>query len=108
MLLCFLGSDCSIPICFQGYFDPLCKDSIFAVGGEGCYRCPNGGVCGKISALTTFALESHDHYLSCPRYLSVRFLHLLLLSLILYFFISCEDGWTGTKALQTIIHISFF
>lgn len=38
------GSDCSISICVQGFFDPFC-DSPFAPGGEGCYRCDNGGLC---------------------------------------------------------------
>lgn len=38
------GTDCSIPICVQGFYDPLCKGS-HAMGGEGCYRCPNEGVC---------------------------------------------------------------
>ena len=39
------GSDCSMPVCVQGYYDPGCKDNPFAVGGEGCYRCANGGLC---------------------------------------------------------------
>jgi len=39
------GSDCSMPICVQGYFDPECGDNPFAIGGEGCYRCANGGLC---------------------------------------------------------------
>lgn len=39
------GSDCSIPICTQGYFDPDCEDSTYGLGGEGCYRCANGGIC---------------------------------------------------------------
>ena len=37
------GSDCSIPKCVQGYFDPTCEG--VATGGEGCYRCLNGGNC---------------------------------------------------------------
>ena len=37
------GTDCTIPICAQGTFDPTC-DGITA-GGEGCYRCHNGGIC---------------------------------------------------------------
>ncbi len=39
------GSDCSLPMCSQGYFDPECINNPFAVGGEGCYRCPNNGLC---------------------------------------------------------------
>jgi hypothetical protein len=39
------GSDCSIPICTQGYYDPDCNDSSVGFGGEGCYRCANGGIC---------------------------------------------------------------
>eukprot|EP01041_Mallomonas_annulata_P002580 gene2580-5042_t len=39
------GSDCSMPICVQGYFDPFCTDLPQAPGGEGCYRCANGGNC---------------------------------------------------------------
>ena len=38
------GTDCSMPICVQGYYDPYC-DIPFAPGGEGCYRCANGGIC---------------------------------------------------------------
>ena len=38
------GSDCSTPICVQGFYDPKCEES-FARGREGCYRCPNGGFC---------------------------------------------------------------
>ena len=34
-----------MPICVQGYFDPFCTDAEFAIGGEGCYRCANGGNC---------------------------------------------------------------
>ena len=37
------GSDCSIPICAQGSFDPICMG--VTPGGEGCYRCANGGNC---------------------------------------------------------------
>lgn len=39
------GSDCSMPMCVQGYFDPDCNESDFAPGREGCYRCANGGLC---------------------------------------------------------------
>lgn len=39
------GSDCSMPICTQGYYDPTCNDSKYAPGGQGCYRCHNGGQC---------------------------------------------------------------
>ena len=39
----FSGSDCSIPVCVQGYFDPDCRG--VTPGGEGCYRCKNGGIC---------------------------------------------------------------
>ena len=38
------GTDCSIPICVQGFYDPFC-DGPYAPGGEGCYRCANGGTC---------------------------------------------------------------
>ena len=40
----YTGSDCSIPVCIQGYYDPTCEGDL-AIGGEGCYRCPNGGYC---------------------------------------------------------------
>ena len=39
------GSDCSMPMCAQGYYDPFCTDLPQAPGGEGCYRCSNGGNC---------------------------------------------------------------
>jgi hypothetical protein len=39
------GSDCSIPMCSQGYFDPFCTMLPQAPGGEGCYRCANAGNC---------------------------------------------------------------
>ena len=39
------GTDCSIPICIQGYFDPECNHTLAAQGKEGCYRCPNSGIC---------------------------------------------------------------
>ena len=39
----FNGTDCSIPMCKQGVFDPLCQD--VTSGGEGCFRCKNGGNC---------------------------------------------------------------
>ena len=39
------GSDCSMPMCVQGYFDPFCTNLPQALGGEGCYRCANGGNC---------------------------------------------------------------
>lgn len=39
------GTDCSMPICVQGYYDPACDEPEFAPGREGCYRCANGGVC---------------------------------------------------------------
>ncbi|RYH31100.1 hypothetical protein EON65_03370 [archaeon] len=39
------GSDCSMPICVHGYYDPFCTDLPQAPGGEGCYRCANGGNC---------------------------------------------------------------
>ncbi|CAM9417789.1 unnamed protein product [Discosporangium mesarthrocarpum] len=39
------GSDCSTPICAQGFFDPFCTDLPQAPGGEGCFRCHNGGNC---------------------------------------------------------------
>lgn len=39
------GTDCTMPICVQGAFDPFCTDLPQAPGGEGCYRCANGGNC---------------------------------------------------------------
>ena len=43
------GTDCTMPICVQGYFDPYCSGPIKGIpqapGGEGCYRCANGGYC---------------------------------------------------------------
>lgn len=39
------GSDCSIPMCSQGFFDPFCTNLPQAPAGEGCYRCSNGGNC---------------------------------------------------------------
>ncbi|KAL7552581.1 hypothetical protein ACHAWF_015815 [Thalassiosira exigua] len=38
------GTDCSTPMCMQGYFDPTCNATA-ASGKEGCYRCANGGIC---------------------------------------------------------------
>lgn len=40
----FHGSDCALPICIQGVFDPLCSEPRSA-GVDGCYRCRNGGKC---------------------------------------------------------------
>ncbi len=37
------GTDCSIPMCVQGWFDPSCQG--VTPGGEGCFRCANGGNC---------------------------------------------------------------
>jgi hypothetical protein len=44
------GSDCSIAMCTQGWFDPTCKDvpggrQSVSSGGQGCFRCANGGNC---------------------------------------------------------------
>merc|ERR1711907_364032 len=39
------GTDCSIPMCIQGFFDAFCTDLAQAPAGEGCYRCSNGGNC---------------------------------------------------------------
>lgn len=39
------GTDCSIPMCIQGFFDPFCTDLDQAPAGQGCYRCSNGGNC---------------------------------------------------------------
>jgi len=39
------GTDCSTPVCAQGYYDPFCHDLPEAPAGEGCYRCANGGNC---------------------------------------------------------------
>ena len=38
------GTDCSMPMCVQGYYDPFCVIDN-APGGEGCYMCANGGTC---------------------------------------------------------------
>ena len=39
------GTDCSLPMCSQGYFDPFCTNLPQAPGGEGCFRCANNGNC---------------------------------------------------------------
>lgn len=39
------GTDCSMPMCSQGFFDPFCTNLPQAPGGEGCFRCANGGNC---------------------------------------------------------------
>lgn len=39
------GSDCSTPMCSQGYYDPFCYGLPQAPAGQGCYRCANGGNC---------------------------------------------------------------
>lgn len=39
------GSDCTIPMCIQGFYDPFCTDLPEAPAGQGCYRCGNGGNC---------------------------------------------------------------
>ena len=39
------GSDCSMPICVQGYYDPTCVGIDASQGGQGCYRCANLGNC---------------------------------------------------------------
>ena len=39
------GTDCSMPMCIQGFFDPDCNATENAPGQEGCYRCANGGLC---------------------------------------------------------------
>ena len=41
------GTDCTMPICVQGYFDPYCTNLPQAPGGEGCFRCANGGNCTR-------------------------------------------------------------
>jgi hypothetical protein len=41
----WMGTDCSTPICSQGYYDPFCTDVEQSPGGEGCFRCSNGGNC---------------------------------------------------------------
>lgn len=35
------GSDCSMPMCVQGWYDRNCSEDGIADAGEGCYRCPN-------------------------------------------------------------------
>merc|ERR1711871_1400030 len=37
------STDCSIAICVQGFYGPNCEG--VAPGGQGCYRCNNGGNC---------------------------------------------------------------
>jgi hypothetical protein len=39
----YQGTDCSIPKCVQGFWDHTCRG--VAPGGEGCFRCANGGNC---------------------------------------------------------------
>jgi len=53
------GTDCSMPMCMQGYFDPVCNASA-APGKEGCYRCANGGICvaPDLVSLITISLDS--------------------------------------------------
>ena len=41
----YTGADCSMPICVQGFYDPYCTNLPEAPGGEGCFRCANGGNC---------------------------------------------------------------
>ncbi|KAF4318612.1 hypothetical protein BBO99_00007233 [Phytophthora kernoviae] len=62
----YFGSDCALPICIQGIYDPICNASVVASNlnltsgnitgvthtgssivssGDGCYRCKNGGLC---------------------------------------------------------------
>ncbi|KAF4033201.1 LCCL domain-containing protein [Phytophthora infestans] len=62
----YFGSDCALPICIQGVFDPICNASVVAnalnltsgnitgidgiassivSSGDGCFRCKNGGLC---------------------------------------------------------------
>lgn len=62
----YFGSDCALPICIQGIFDPICNANVVAKAlnltngsntsidkiannitssGDGCYRCKNGGLC---------------------------------------------------------------
>ncbi|KAF1323373.1 Proteins containing ca2-binding domain, partial [Globisporangium splendens] len=40
----YFGTDCGLPICIQGVFDPLCSEPNSA-GVDGCFRCKNGGKC---------------------------------------------------------------
>ena len=41
----YTGADCSMPMCVQGFYDPYCTNLPEAPGGEGCFRCSNGGNC---------------------------------------------------------------
>ena len=41
----YMGTDCSMPMCVQGSYDPECESTLSAIGREGCFRCANGGVC---------------------------------------------------------------
>eukprot|EP01029_Cantina_marsupialis_P003742 TRINITY_DN1376_c0_g1_i4.p1 TRINITY_DN1376_c0_g1~~TRINITY_DN1376_c0_g1_i4.p1 ORF type:complete len:1213 (-),score=332.82 TRINITY_DN1376_c0_g1_i4:120-3419(-) len=53
------GTDCSIPICIQGWFDSTCMG--VSLGGEGCYRCPNGGTCvGPDTCECADGWQGHD------------------------------------------------
>lgn len=55
------GSDCSIPMCSQGFFDPFCTDLPEAPAGEGCYRCSNGGNCTAPEVCTcAFGWQGYD------------------------------------------------
>eukprot|EP00986_Skeletonema_menzelii_P003076 scaffold902_cov146-Skeletonema_menzelii.AAC.1 len=41
----YMASDCSMPMCVQGDYDPDCDAPLSAIGREGCFRCANGGIC---------------------------------------------------------------
>ncbi len=46
----FNGTDCAMAMCVQGTYDFRCRNvpggaKSVSSGGEGCYRCPNGGNC---------------------------------------------------------------
>ena len=78
------GTDCSMPMCMQGYYDPFC-DSSAAPGNEGCYRCSNGGICvgpDLVSARAKCLFQSqtfmYSHYALCT-------LRKCL----------CAEGWAG-------------
>ena len=78
------GTDCSMPMCMQGYYDPFC-DSSAAPGNEGCYRCSNGGICvgpDLVSSRAKCLFQSqtlmYSHYALCT-------LRKCL----------CAEGWAG-------------
>lgn len=54
------GTDCSMPMCTQGFFDPFCTDLAQAPGGE--VLCPRDTTCFSVAALRCRSHASHVHY----------------------------------------------